>query len=109
MLQGSIAKKIDAFVGEVELDLLRGFLGHAAGAEHRLLRAGHLRGLLQIQISLFNQLLHDLIEQLGELFLQLRVFLRVAGRVAAQDIEHVLRELARVHERLENRLAEGVE
>ena len=109
MLQGSITEKIDAFVGEIELHLLRGFLGHAAWAEHRLLRAGHLRGLLQIQISLLDQLLHDLIEQLGKLALQLRVLLRVAGRVAPQDVEHVLCELARVHQRLENRLAERVQ
>ena len=109
MLQGAIAKKIDAFVREIELHLLRGFLGHAARTEHGLLRTRHLRGLLQIQISLLDQLLHDLIEQLRQLALQLRVLLRITGGVATQDIEHVRGELPRIHQRLENRLAQRIE
>ena len=109
MLQGAIAKKIDPFIREIELHLLRGFLGHAARTEHGLLRTGHLRGLLQIQIALLDQLLHDLIEQLRQLALQLRVLLGVTGRVATQDVEHVLGQLARIHQCLENRLAQRVE
>ena len=109
VLQGPVAEEVDTLFGEVELHLLGGFLGHAARTEHGLLRTRHLRSLLQIQISLLDQLLHDLIEQLRKLALQLRVLLGITGRVATQDIEHVRGELARIHQRLENRLAQRIE
>ena len=109
MLQRAIAEEVDPLVGEIELHLLRRFLRHAAGAEHGLLRPRHLRRLLQVQVALLDQLLHDLIEQIGQLFLQLGVFLCVAGRIAAQHVEHLGCELTRVHQRLEDRLAQRVE
>ena len=78
-----------------------------ARPEYRLLPAGHLRRLGDVQISLFHEPLDDLVEQLGELSLQLGVALGVAGGFAAQHLEHVRRELARVHQGLEDRLRAG--
>ncbi len=109
VLERAITEKIDAFVGEIELHLLCRLFRHAAGAEHRLLRTGHLRRLLQVEVPLVDQLLDDLVEQIGELFLELGILAGVAGRVAAQHVEHVGRELPGIHEGLEDGLAQRVE
>src|SRR5206468_9195780 len=51
----------------------------------------------------------DLVEQLPQLALEIGVARRIAGGFAAQQLEHFGRELARIHERLEDRLPQGVE
>src|SRR5216683_1325483 len=109
VLQGAVAEEIDALFGEVELHLLSRLFGHPARTEHRLLAGGHLGRLGHVQVALVDQLLDDLVEQLPQLALEIGVARRVAGRLAAQHLEHFGRQLARVHERLEDRLAQGVE
>src|SRR5256712_634100 len=109
VLQGAVAEEIDALLGEVELHLLRRFIGHPARTEHRLLAGGHLGRLGHVQVALVDQLLDDLVEQPPQLALEVGVAGRVAGRFAAQQLEHFGRQLARVHERLEDRLPQGVE
>src|SRR3989475_20622 len=109
VFQGAVAEKIDALLGEVELHLLSSFLGHPTRTEQRLLARGHLGRLGHVQVALVDQLLNDLVEQLPQLALEIGVARRVAGRFAAQHLEHFGRELARVHERLEDRLPQGVE
>src|SRR5436305_103057 len=69
----------------------------------------YLGRLGHVQVALVHELLDDLVEQLAELTLEFGVSSRVAGRFAAQQLEHLGRQLARVHERLEDRLPQGVE
>src|SRR6266702_1507043 len=109
VFQGAVAEKIEAFLGEVELLLLSRFLGHPARTEQRLLARGHLGRLGHVQVALIDQLLDDLVEQLPQLTLEIGVARRVAGRFAAQHLEHFGRQLARVHERLEDRLPQSVQ
>src|SRR5437867_3239456 len=109
VLQGPVAEKVDAPLGEVELHLLGRLLRHAAGAEQRLLAGGHLGRLGDVQIALVDQFLDDLVEQLGELALQVGVARGVAGRFAPQHLEHLASELPGFHQRLEDRLAQRVE
>src|SRR6266404_6478056 len=109
VLQGAVAEEIDALFGEVELHLLSRLFGHPARTEHRLLAGGHLGRLGHVQVALVDQLLNDLVEQLPQLALEIGVARRVAGRFAAQHLEHFGRQLARVHERLEDRLPQSVE
>src|SRR5438034_1196980 len=109
VFQGAVAEKIDALLGEVELHLLSRFFGHPARTEQRLLARGHLGRLGHVQVALIDQLLNDLVEQLAQLTLEIGVARRVAGRFAAQHLEHFRRQLARVHERLEDRLPQGVQ
>src|SRR5256884_9092287 len=109
VLQGSVAEEVDALFGEVELHLLGGFFGHSPRAEQGLLPRRHLGRLADVQVPLVDQLLDDLVEQLRELALEVGVARRVPGGLAAQQLEHLGRELARVHERLEDRLPQRVE
>src|SRR5882762_1772617 len=109
VLQGAVAEEIDALLGEVELHLLSRLFRHPARTEHRLLAGGHLGRLGHVQVALIDQLLNDLVEQLPQLALEIGVARRVAGRFAAQQLEHFGRELTRIHERLEDRLPQGVE
>src|SRR5881628_156918 len=109
VLQGPVAEKVDAPLGEVELHLLGRLLRHAAGAEQRLLAGGHLGRLGDVQIALVDQFLDDLVEQLGELALQVGVARGVAGRFAPQHLEHLASELPGFHQRLQDRLAQRVE
>src|SRR6266702_4156600 len=109
VLQGPVAEEVDALFGEVELHLLGGFFGHSPRAEQGLLPRRHLGRLADVQVPLVDQLLDDLVEQLGELALEIGVAGRVAGGLAAQQLEHLGRQLPRVHERLENRLPQRVE
>jgi hypothetical protein len=108
VLERLVAEEVDGLVGEGELHLLRRLARHAARAEHRLLRAGHLGRLGDVQVALLHEPLHDLVQQLGELALQVGVALGVSGGLATQHLQHLGRELARVHQRLEDRLAQGV-
>src|SRR2546426_7697893 len=57
----------------------------------------------------YTTLFRSLVEQLPQLALEIGVPRRVAGRFAAQHLEHFGRQLSRVHERLEDRLPQGVE
>src|SRR3989441_13372727 len=82
---------------------------HDALPIYRLLAGGHLGRLGHVEVALVDQLLDDLVEQLPQLALEVGVAGRVAGRFAAQQLEHFGRQLARVHKRLEDRLAQGVE
>ena len=108
VLERLVAEEVDALLGQVELDLLRRRARLAAGPEHRLVALGHLRRLGDVEVALVHQPLDDLVEQLAELALDLLVLLGVAGGLAAEHLEHVGRELARVHQGLEDGLAEGV-
>ncbi len=108
-LQRLVAEEVDAFLGQVELHLLRGRLRLAAGPEHRLIALGHLRDLgrlSHVQVAFVDQPLHDAVEQLAQVVLGLAIPLGIAGGLAAERLQHVLGELARVHERLENGLAQ---
>src|SRR2546422_487739 len=67
------------------------------------------RGASFREVALLDQALDDLVEQLGELALQVGVPLGVARGLATQRLEHLGSQLARVHERLEDRLAQRVE
>src|SRR5947208_1084414 len=109
VFQGAVAEKIDALLGEVELHLLSRFLGHPTRTEQWLLARGHLGRLGHVQVALVDELLDDLVEQLPQLALEIGVARRIAGGFAAQQLEHFGRELARIHERLEDRLPQGVE
>src|SRR2546430_14232562 len=59
--------------------------------------------------AFFDQLLDDLVEQLRELALEVGVARRVAGGLATQQLQHLRGELPRLHQRLEDRLAQRVE
>ncbi len=82
--------------------------GLAAGAEHRLVALGDFGGLGDVEESFVDQPLDDLVEHLAQLALDGLVALGVAGGLAAEHLEHVGRELARVHEGLEDGLPERV-
>ena len=110
VLERLVAEEVDALLGEVELDLLRRRAGLAAGAEHATGSPGGTCGAwLDVEVALVDQPLDDLVEQLAQLALDLLVPLGVAGGLAAEHLEHVGRELARVHQRLEDRLPQRVE
>jgi len=101
--QRPVAEEVDAFLGEVELDVLGGGLRESTRAHHGLLAAGHLRRRLHVEKALGRQALDEVIKELREL--GLRGFVAVAP----QGFEHLGRELAALQERFEDRLAERVE
>src|SRR5207248_3899201 len=109
VLESAVAEEVDALFGEVELHLLGGFFRHSPRAEQRLLPRGHLGRLADVQVPLVDQLLDDFVEQLGELALEIGVAGRVARGLAAQQLEHLGRELPRVHEGLKDRLPQRIE
>src|SRR5207253_3089423 len=85
VFQGSIAEEVDALLGEIELHLLGGLLGHPARTEQRLLPGRYLGRLGHVQVALVHELLGDLVEQglevdrigqLGEVAAVRRVFHR---------------------------------
>ena len=78
-------------------------LCQAARSGHRLVSGRHLGRVVDVEVALFDQPLDELIEQLRQLCL---AFLVVA---AAERLEHLGRELPALHQRVENRLLEGVE
>jgi len=107
-LQGLVAEKVHALLGEPELDLFGGLAGLSVGTEQGLVAGGHLRGIVDLEEPLVDEALDDLVEQFGELALEVLVLDRVAGGLAAEHLEHFGRKLARVHEGLQDGLAEGV-
>ena len=107
--QRAVAEEVDALAGEVELDLLRGGVCLAARPEHRLMTLRDLWCLLDVEVALVDHPLHDLVEQLRELLLDLGIALLVARGLPPQHLEHLGRELAGFHERLENGLLQGLQ
>src|SRR5207247_1009386 len=105
----AVAEEIDAVLSEVELHLLRGFFRHSARPEEGLLPRRHLGRLGDVQVAVFDQLLDDLVEQLRELALQLGIPLGISGGFTPQQLEHLGGELPRLHQRLEDGLAQRVE
>ncbi len=86
----------------------RGLARLAAGTEEGLVAGGHLGRVVDLEEALVDEALDDLVEQLGELALEVLVLRGVASGLAAEHLEHLGGELARVHEGLEDGLAEGI-
>ena len=66
-------------------------------------------GFADVEVTLFHQALDNLVEQLGQLSFQVGVPIGIAGGFAAQDLEHLRCQLTRIHQGLEDGLAQGVE
>ena len=79
-LERLVPQEVDALLGEVELHLLSGGMGLAAGAEHGLVPLGHLGRLSDVEVALVDEPLDDAVEQLAQLPLDLPVPLGVPGR-----------------------------
>ena len=69
--------------------------------------AGICGGWLEVEVALVDQPLDELVEQLGEL--RSISWSCSRRRLAAQRLEHLGGELARLHQRLEDRLLQRVE
>ena len=65
--------------------------------------------LAHVQVALLLESLDDLVEQLAELAAQLVVFRGVAGTLAAEDLQHLRRQQAGVHQRLKDGFLQPVE
>jgi hypothetical protein len=109
MLERLVPEKIHALLGQVELDLPRRRCGLPRRPQERGVPLRHLGRLLDVEIALLDEALHDRVEQLAQLALQVAVPLRVTGRVAPEELHHVGRELARFHQGAEDRVPEPVE
>ena len=103
MAEGSVSQEIDAFFGQIELDVFGRGVGQAAWTHDGLLAGRHLRRRLHVEIAFRGQAVDEVVEQLGQLGL---------GRFvpfAAQGLEHLGRELTALDQRVEDRLAQRVE
>ena len=103
MPQALVAKKVDAFVGEIELDALGRAVRDAAAAFDWLMTRRNLRRRLQVQISLGGKLLDQLVEQFAQLLLRFLV------AVATQRFEKIGRELSALDQRVEDRLTQRLQ
>src|SRR5205085_5416540 len=97
---GLVAEEVDAFVGEVELNVARGGLRDTPRPLERLMTGRHLRRCIHREVALVDQSLNELVEQLCELRLALFI------AVAAKRLEHLRRELPALDEGVENSLTE---
>src|SRR5689334_11663801 len=70
---------------------------------HRLMTRRHLRGSIDVEVALFRQSLHEIVEKLRELFLGVFV------AVAAQRFEQFRSELTALDQRIENCLLQCLE
>src|SRR5579862_197752 len=98
-----VAEEVDALIREVELHVPRGRLREAAGAGDLLVPGRQRGGRFEVEVPLRDEALDDLVEHRRELLLGHLV------TVTAERLEHFGRELARLHERVEDGLLEGAE
>ena len=72
-LQGLVTEKIHALLGEAELHLFRRLARLPPGTEEGLVAGRHLGRAVDLEETLVDEALDDLVEQVGELALEILV------------------------------------
>src|SRR4029450_10544845 len=88
ILECLVTQEIDALLGQIEMHLLGGGLGHTARSEHRLIPTRDLGRLGDVEVPFVDEPLHDPIEQLTQLTLDLAIAGWVTGSFPSQHLEH---------------------